>query len=178
MAQLDIQKKSSSSTLWWVIGVIVLALLAWWLISAFNGPDNDVVSAGEVTPPAAAVAPVATDELTDLGTVLSASNPAELAGRRMHLSGAMVQSVVSDRGFWVGTNENDRLFVVRTDQSAPSTPPDGAVNQGQTVNVWGTLMSMPADMSQQTTQWNLRSTDSAALAMRPLYLAVDSLTIM
>lgn len=179
MAQLDIQKKQGASWIWWLIGLIVLALIIWWLVA---GNDNDAQVAeapGAVAPVATApaAAPAAAAPVTDVVIVVTAPNPADFVGQHVELRGVHVQSVVSDKGFWVGPSDTQRLFAVRTNQTAPFTPPNGAVDPGQTVDLFGVVEAMPDDLTPQTTEWNLASTDTAALGAERVYIRVDSLTI-
>lgn len=51
MAELHIEKKERSNGLWIVLGLLVLALLAWWLFSQRDATEG--VAGGEVVPAAA-----------------------------------------------------------------------------------------------------------------------------
>lgn len=170
MAEIKIEQKASSSWLWWALGLVVLALLAWWLLAGRDDTRNVAVASGDVA------------TVTDAGMItewnaLTAASAGELAGRRVALSAAPVQEVVSDKGFWVGDATN-RAFIVRGDESSPATPPDGAVNVGQTVAVWGMAERMPSDLTQQATAWNLRATDASVLGQQPVYVQADSVRIL
>ena len=180
MAQLDIERKQGSSWLWWLLGIIVLALLIWWVVSLFDN-DNEVAAGDVVAPAAVATAPAAAP-MNDMGTItsldqLTSGDMTAMAGRHISLNGVPVENVVSDKGFWVGNSPTQHVFAVRNNQMAQMTPPDGAVNQGQTVNLAGTVMAMPADLTQSATEWNLKSTDTQALGNERVYIQVDSLTI-
>lgn len=182
MAELDIQQKRNSPWIWWVIGLLVLALLLWWFTSM---RDRDT-AAGETT---GAMAPVpmmetgvvatAPTPITDLSTLTGATTAGDLVGRQVSLNNVPVATVVSDKGFWAGSasTSGQNVFVVRGNQSASYTAPDGAVNAGKNVNVYGVVRAMPADMTQQSTEWNLRSTDRERLATRPIYVQADSVRI-
>ena len=171
MTEIKIEHKRSSNWLWLVLGLVALALLAWWLLTRSDGRDT-VAAGGDI----ATVPAVADGAITDLGA-LTAAAAADLAGRRVALGDAPVQEVVSDKGFWIGDATN-RAFVVRGNEASPATPPDGAVNAGQRVAVWGVVERMPADLTQQSTAWNLRSTDASALAGRAVYVQADSVRIL
>lgn len=62
-------------------------------------------------------------------------------GKPVTGSGVPVQGVLSDRAFWVGTSEADRMLV-RVDE--PSVRPV-AVKVGDKVTVEGLLLSVPGD---------------------------------
>lgn len=180
MAELDIQRKSGSNWLVWLLVLAVVALLAWWLIGLM-GDDEAVVADGVVDPvataPVAGAADLNTGPILDIA-MLNGGMAAEMVGRQVALTSVPVLNVVSDRGFWIGDSEANNVFAIRTNESSPVTPPDGAVNQGQMVNVWGTVQQMPADLTQQATAWNLQSTDAAMLGQEQVYIAVDSVAIM
>ena len=184
MAHLDIQEKRSSSWIWWVLGLVLLALLAWWLLSA-NDRD-DVTDAGVLPPPvvagdpaAAAPAPTSAETITDLSALTSTQDPNALMGRRVVLSGVPVAEAVSDKGFWIGSGSavGDGVFAVRTNQSQPNTAPDGAMTAGRTANVYGVIQAMPTNLTQQTATWNLRETDSQVLSQHRFYIHVDSVRL-
>lgn len=174
MAEIPIERKTGTNWLPWVIGLVLLALLLWWLLSRMGDPEPvvPVATTPDVVAPAAAPAGVITDWSMLTG------DAAALVGRQVALTSVPVQSVVSDRGFWIGPSEGERVFAIRTNQSAPVTPPDGAVNTGQTVSVFGTVQAMPADLTQQATDWNLQSTDVSLLSQQSMYIAADSVRIL
>ena len=173
MAELHIEKKSSTAWIWWILGLVLLALLAWWLFGM--GDDPEVAPVGAV-PEAVAPAPVAAVGITDWAGLTGAGDAA--VGQTVALTSVPVVNVVSDRGFWIGTGEADRMFVIRTNQAAAATPPDGAVNAGQSVSVFGTVQAMPSDLTQQATEWNLQSTDVSQLQQQRMYIAADSVRIL
>ena len=184
MAHIDIQKKSGSGWIWWIVGLIILALLVWWLVGAMNGDRTSVSDGTVATNVVAPLAPVAdsgavttTGPITDLTTLTTASSAGALVGRPVVLTGAPVASVVSDKGFWAGdsTAASQRVFVVRGNQDVSYTAPDGAVNPGTRVNVYGVVQAMPSDLTQQSTEWNLKATDKQALAAQPIYIHADSI---
>lgn len=171
MAEIKIEKRGGGlGWLWAVLGLILLALLAWWLLG--RGDERQAVAGGEVAPAAA----VGTGVVTDWSRLADAQ-AGTLVGQPVALADAPVVDVVSDRGFWIG-DATARTFVVRGNQSLDATAPDGAVNAGQRVAVWGTVQGMPADLTQQGTEWNLRSTDRDALAGQPAYVMADSVRIV
>ncbi len=184
MAEIKIQEKQGSNWLWWAIGLVVLALLAWWLIAANS--RQTVVGEGDVVATPAAVATsdpmtatAPTGAITDITTLTAATSASEFAGRPVMLSNVPVATAVSDKAFWAGSGSaaNDRILVVRGNQSASYTAPDGAVNAGTHAMIFGTVQAMPADLTQQATEWNLASTDKQALATRPLYIMADSVRL-
>lgn len=187
MAEIKIQEKQSSNWLWWAIGLVVLALLAWWLIAANSREtmvgEGDVVAtpaAEAVTTPDAMTATAPTGAITDITTLTAATSASELAGRPVMLSNVPIAKAVSDKAFWAGsgTAASGHIFVVRGNQSASYTAPDGAVNAGTHAMIFGTVQAMPSDLTQQSTEWNLASTDKQALAKKPLYIMADSVRLV
>ena len=177
MAQLEIQeKKRGGSWMWWLLGLVLLAVIAWWLLSR-NG-DVDVVDTGAgmtaVTP-----APDAAGAITTLDALTGATDANALMGRRVALTGVPVAEAVSDKGFWLGsgTGVGQGVFAVRTSQMQSNTAADGAVNAGSSVNVWGVITAMPANLSAETATWNLRSTDTEALGAHRFYIHADSVRL-
>lgn len=170
MAEIKIERKQGTNWVWWLLALAVIAALGWWLLAQNDDPAYTAVDGGEAVPVAT------TGPVTQLG-VLTAAGAANLVGRPVAISGVPVQEVVSDRGFWVG-NATERAFVVRANQASANTPPDGAVNAGQNVTVWGTVQQMPTDLTQQATEWNLRSTDATTLSGQPVYVQADSVRIL
>lgn len=168
--------------MWWVIGLLILALLLWWFTSM---RDRDTTVGENIGAPApfptteTGVATTAAGPVTDLSTLAGATAAGELVGRQVSLSNVPVATVVSDKGFWAGSasTTGQNVFVVRGNQNASYTAPDGAVNAGRNVNVYGVVRAMPSDLTQQNTEWNLRSTDRERLATRPLYVHADSVRI-
>ncbi len=174
MARLDVERKPGTNWIWWIIAFVLLLLLLWWIFVSRSTP----VAEAPVTQPVATGAVVPAEPVTDLGVVL-VPDRTPLVGRAVAITGARVQRAVSDRGFWVGTGSapDQRLFVVRTHQSSPATPPNGAVQAGQTVSFWGTVERMPANLTDSTTSWNVSSTDVSALGTQGVYVAADSVRI-
>lgn len=186
MAHIEIQeKRGGASRLWWILGLVLLALVLWWLLAR---GDRDVVTENPVdvpvaTTPAVGTAPATGDAsagvITDLATLTSVTDTMGLVGRRVALTGVPVRQAVSDRGFWMGsgTEPGQGVFAVRMHQSSSATAPDGAVDAGTTVNVYGTVHAMPADLTQKNTEWNLKSTDAQLLSQQKVYVLADSVQL-
>ena len=151
---------------------VSVAALLWSRLAGRD--DGEPVVAGDTAAVAApsadspTVGAAATGAVTDLA-MLGTAATADMAGRQVMLTGVPVQEVVSDKGFWLGS-ESGRVFVLRGDESSPASPPDGAGNAGQTVSIVGVVPSMPSDLTQQTSAWNPRSTDVGVLAGQRVYV--------
>jgi hypothetical protein len=141
MAEINVERKSGMGWLWWVLGLIVLALLIWWVI-----PDGEEEVA--VMEPAPMVTPTTTPEPIAQGTLCVAqvlSAPTTYIGQTLGTCPMRVVEVVSDRGFWIEEN-GQRVFVVINEGTQQNPQPGVAdaqgqqaeqpdVNAGQTVNI-------------------------------------------
>ncbi len=63
----------------------------------------------------------------------------------MNATAVEVQSVVSDEGFWVGSNEQQRMFVFLTMPGESGVD----IDAGQSYNFTGTLRPLPLDFEQR-----------------------------
>lgn len=147
MAEIKVQRKGPPWWVWLLIAVLAVSLI-WWAVASFGGDDAE--------PPAADVAVVDTLPLdappaarepsgaaiTDLATLIDASDPTALVGREVRLQGVQVLEMVGDATFWIGRNRDDRVFVI-LDEQIPSPPPNVEgrvnVNTGQTVDIVGAV---------------------------------------
>lgn len=152
MADIDVERKSSMSWLWWVLGLILLALLIWWLIP--DGDDDVLVTdpAPVVEPMDPVAAPVPGAVGTTIADVLA--NPAAHAGQSFSTETVRVAEVVSDRGFWIESN-GQRLFVVKNESPEAGTAdvqgpadvrPARNINAGDMVQINGTLYASPDEV--------------------------------
>lgn len=187
MAQLDIQEKRGSNLVWWIVGLIALALVLWWFFARTTVNTVTTAADGDVAAPIVATTGAMAgnstsndaDAVTDLSLLAGATSLGDLASRRVMLTSVPVARVVSDKGFWAGngTDGHQAVFVVRGNQNASYTAPNGAVDAGKRVNVYGTVQAMPANLTQQGTSWNLDATDQQMLSAQPLYVSADSVRI-
>lgn len=92
-------------------------------------------------------------------TIITASEPANLAGRKVDLPRERVQSV-TEKGVWVGPTNANQVFV-RTE----AKPTD--VKAGDTVKVSGTLKQAPADAAKT---WQLPPESAALVREEMLYV--------
>ena len=116
--------------LWWILGLLLLALLVWWLWPDGDGDVEplvtDEVGVVEVEPVAPVVAEVEPGNIP-IADILA--NPAQWAGREV--SGEVsVAEVPTDRGFWI-EDGGARMFAILVDQ--PPEQPN--VNAGQMVSI-------------------------------------------
>ena len=134
MANIPVEKTKTGVPPWlWILGLLLLALLAWFLISAL-GDDDDVVVADdpvEVIDEPVVAAPVAA----------------------MDLSNLYVTRVTGDRTFFVAPSENDtanETLVILDQEASPGAPGiEGQVdvNPGQRVSLASGRMEPLGDMS-------------------------------
>jgi len=178
VAEIDIQEKQRSSWLGWSIGLVVAALLVWWIVAA-NTRDDAIAAAGPDMTPMAVAMTTPPRVITDLTTLTGAIPDGDLAGQMVMLPSVSVVQAISDKAFWAGngTVVNENVLVVRGNQTASYTAADGAVQAGKRVMIYGTVQDMPSNPTQLSTEWNLASTDRQAVMTRPLYVLADSVRI-
>lgn len=187
MAEIEIERKQGSAWIWWLLAAIVAAFLLWWLFSALDSDDDlamddesvavieEPITEPTIDPATEAMGTV----ITDLATLTGANVSPGLAGREVALQGVPVSRAVSDLAFWIGSEETPEagVFAIRGNQTASFTAPDGDVDDGATVNVWGEVADMPQDLTQTATEWNLESTDQSLLNSEGVYILADSIRL-
>lgn len=183
MAEIHLQeKRGSMAWVWWLLGLIVVGLIVWWALVSMG--DDDTVVATTAAAPVAT--PVTTSPQQAIGTTGPITSMAMLTdagamasgvvGRSVALANVPVSKAVSDKAFWAGTSGNE-VFVVRGNQNAPFTAPDGGAQSPASVNIYGTVQSMPADLTRESANWNLKSTDAERLGSTSMYVNADSVTL-
>ena len=168
-----------------LLAVIVLLLL----LSRCGGDDDETAStpapsatsatATSAAPADPATASAAPSGAGEQGTVsaagadlLGAANVANLSandGREAVGRGVRVQSVPADEGFWVGSSEQDRLWVQLTGTRGES---DYKVRQGDTVDFTGTVtpvaQGFPAEVGLTDAEGAAQLTDQGFYVSVPM----------
>ncbi len=171
----------------WLGRVSVLGLLVGFLAACnneeANNPDVVVVSPSPtiaaspspnvvvVSPsPTVAASPAAAEPITDVVVIATAPNKQSFVNRQVEFTNVPVQSVVGDRTFWVGSGNNERLFVV-LDEALDNgrTEKNLKVNEGQTLMIRGLIRSLPSTQEAQK-QWGLSAAEAEALRNQQVYL--------
>lgn len=157
MADINVERKGPS--IWpWVIGLLVLALLIWAIAEMVDTDEDQVAETEQVEeveePPAAVPTPTPTQPGMEDAVEFETLTPigSDDIGRQVQLSGEVVGQP-TDEGFWVRTetDQQDVIFV-----QGPARTQDGQelstdqVEQGQNVQLHGTLEEM---QSEQADQW-------------------------
>ncbi len=135
-------------------------------IAASPSPNVVVVSPS----PTVAASPAATEPITDVVVIATAPNKQSFVNRQVELTNVPVQSVVGDRTFWVGSGNNERLFIV-LDEALDNgrTEKNLKVNAGQTLMIRGLIRSLPSTQEAQK-QWGLSAAEAEALRNQQVYL--------
>ncbi len=107
--------------------------------------------------------------LTDMLVVVNDQNQAALAGRPALFANVRVQSVVGDRGFWIGPDQTRQLFVVMDEANVGQAEGQIQVAPGQTLTLNGVIEQLPP-LEQAPPEWGLDASNSAALANQQVYL--------
>lgn len=120
-----------------------------------------------------------TAPITDVVVVVTAPDREALVGRQVQITGVKVQSVPSDKGFWIGPSDHQRLFVRLDEVRTPGTPVEGRVDidSGQTVSVTGTLRRLPAQDTIRS-NWGLDTNEAAALMNERVYLHAERAQVL
>ena len=133
-----------------IFAAVLLSLLAGGDLQL--GPEPEFTIGAPQPAPAAEPAPPPGD---GTGTVLAGDTPilplppeglAPYADRTIRGNAVPVLSVVADEGFWVGTSDRDRLYVIYQTGGLES-PPD--VDAGQLVSFVGSLEPTVGDLAPQ-----------------------------
>lgn len=133
MAQIDIQPKQGGMPWWaWLIGAIVLLAIAWWVIAAMW--DNETRVGTEPYGTDRVATDVYDRDVAGLPIAEALSNPSYYDNQSIS-GAATVQSVVSDRAFWVGQSGQRMLVVLDQHNEAVD------VNAGQEIALSGTVLS-------------------------------------
>lgn len=163
MADIPVTKKNSGSWWIWLIGLIVLAVLAWFLYQAFSDdrdgtaatPTETVPAATTASPPPVVQAPAAAPQpdastttsaapaaageaITDTGAYASTDDKLSLVGRRAELTGARVARVVGPRAFTVESGGQE-MYVFVADDLSKGVGTQGQIDKGSVLSVKGSF---------------------------------------
>jgi ribosomal protein S27AE len=148
-------------------GVVVVAVAALAALALQPTPtgERQANSPSPRTTPAAAASPV-----SDLATIVTATDAAALAGQRVQLHDARVQSVTGDVTFWIGDSMAQRVFVVLEER----TQGEGAVTvrDDDRIDLRGTMRRTPVEGAE------IPAEDRGALADEVLYVVADWVTVV
>lgn len=93
----------------------------------------------------------------------------DLAGKRVQVTGALVQERVSDRVFWIGAGSERRVLVVSPGGAAGQVD----VQPGQMVNLTGTVERVPS-APDGLRRLGLPAAGEALLRLQVVYLQAGS----
>lgn len=110
--------------------------------------------------------------LTDMLVVVNDENQAALAGRPALFANVRVQSVVGDRGFWIGPDQSQQLFVVMNEGNVGQAEGQIQVEPGQTLTLNGVIEKLPP-LDQAPAEWGLDASSGEALANQQVYLQAN-----
>lgn len=110
--------------------------------------------------------------VTDMLAVVNDGNPASFAGRPATFANVVVQSVPGDRGFWIGPDANQQLFVAFDEANAGRPEGQVQITPGQRLTLGGVIEAIPP-AGQIPAEWGL-TPESAAY--KPVYLKAQQIT--
>lgn len=118
------------------------------------------------------------DPIKDVLVIVTPIDRTPLIGRRVLFNDVKVQRVVGDRGFFIGPNNNQRLFVRLTkplDTGRAETIVN--VNEGQVRTLGGVIRQLPSS-SEVRQQWGLSAQEATALERDRVYLEAETIELL
>lgn len=119
-----------------------------------------------------------TAALTDAVMFFTTPDKQSLANRRVQFMDVKVHSVVSDRSFWVGPSNIQKVFVV-LDEALDSGRAEKNINikMGQTLALNGLIRTLPS-MDEAQKQWSLSAIETSALKNQKVYLQAEKVELL
>lgn len=150
MAEIPVEKQSSKNWLWILLALLLLALLAWWLLSD-DGDEVEYVENDTV-----AAAPVA---------------GALTVGQPINMENVEVTSLAGDMAFYIDMN-GERVPVFFDQVPTPGTATEGRydINPGSMVNITGEVRAATDGLPENA--------DPSILGSSQNYIWADSLEMV
>ena len=144
--------------------------------TAVEEPIADAPAPDLVTEDTTSDSTSVSEPIQDVVAIVDASDQPSLAGQKVDLQNANVESVIGDRVFWVG-NASERVLVL-LDQSldAGAAEKNVDVDPGKTVDIVGTLMNMPTPEQAQQ-EWGLTPAETAPIENEVLYVKAEQINL-
>lgn len=187
MANIPVEKKSGMALWPWLLGLLLLGLVGWFVIDAFDDTDElagaDVVYEESVDMEGMgggmAGENASTGLITSLGALLDADNPGALEGRMVRLSGVTASAVTGDSTFWVYNPDEGierRVFAVlykleEDEYGAGGTDGIYNIDEGETMQIEGIVQAV--DASDPAT-WGVTGEVERELRVEEVYIRIKS----
>ena len=186
MANIPVEKKGGMALWPWLLGLLLLGLIGWFVIDAFDDEDDladaDVVmteTADTGTMDDAMDATAMTGMITSLDALLDADNPSALEGRTVRLSGVTASAVTGDSTFWVYNPDEGverRVFAVlyqleEDELGAGGTDGIYNVDEGETMTIEGTVQAVEAS---DPATWGVTGEVERELRVEEVYIRINS----
>ena len=185
MANIPVERTSTGTPWWlWLLGLLLLALLAWFLISALSDDDDDVAVVDDTEVVDVAPAPVVAEPVTtedqlyavDGGEMEGVTVTRLEPGTPVTLRDIQVLRVNGDSTFWIGRDDGRRYLVVLSNLGEDETGAGGSdgvfdVDDGDTVSITGAIARY-VDGERGLSE--LTDADTEALRERQAYIRVNS----
>jgi hypothetical protein len=171
--------------LWWLLGLLALLLLGALLLGLLGGDDDKSSSSSNqaaqqtATPDAGTTAGATSGagSLTARGESLlpvPSGGLADFEGEPATGKDVTVQSVVKDEGFWVGSSQQDRVYVEYGGDVGANENQGVEPAVGDRVNLTGPVRPAPANPAQTL---NLGTEDARTVSDQGGYVNADSVEI-
>jgi hypothetical protein len=161
-----------------VPGALLLLLLLATLSIACGGNEGSNGGGGDAAPPATTVGggggKAEEPPITELSEIVSASDGAALAGRRVRISEADVVEVVNNHSLFVGAGEEDRLFVAvrRIPLFGETTGglDEQRFEEGQTLKLIGRIRPVPETADEALRRFGLKGEEFELLQDEQIFI--------
>jgi hypothetical protein len=171
------------SILWWIVPLLLLLLLSIGLLyylmrrdGTANETQTNTNAADNATTQTEGNQSSAT--ITNLSALLGTSDPDSVIGKKVSLSGAIVDEVIGDRAFTVGA-PTDHVYALLDDKlDAGQAEQAIVVKAGETRSIQGTIIKVPSDMSTLMDDFQLSQEQADALKKRGFYISVSQTSVV
>ena len=144
--------------------------------SAIEEPSDVPESPEPVTNDTISASTDVQEPIQDVIVIVDDSAQPSLIGKKVDLQNANVESVIGDRVFWVGNASKQLLVVLDKSLDVGAAEKIIDVDPGKTVDIIGTIMSMPTpEQAQQG--WGLTPSETSFIQNEVLYVKAEQINV-
>jgi hypothetical protein len=175
---IDRRPPAGRSILWWIVPLLSLLLIGIGLLYYFmiykNNQPASTAQTSNATPSTQSLqtqtTPAAT--VTDLATLLS-SDSGSLIGKKVSLSSAIVDQVIGDKSFTLGS-PTDHIYALLSDRlNSGQTEQTVQIQAGEARSIEGAVIKAPSDMTDLISQLQLSEEQADELKNQGFYISVN-----